>query len=57
MAVAISMARELGVQSVALPSAGNAGSAAAAYAAKAGIVAYVFMPDDTPPLIVSECIA
>jgi threonine synthase len=42
---------------VALPSAGNAGSAAAAYAAKAGIAAYVFMPDDTPPLIVSECIA
>lgn len=57
MAVAISMAKELGVQTVALPSAGNAGSAAAAYAAKAGIAAYVFMPDDTPSLIVSECIA
>ncbi len=57
MAVAISMAKELGVKSVALPSAGNAGSAAAAYAAKAGLASYVFMPHDTPPLIVSECIA
>ena len=57
MAVAISMAKELGVKTIALPSAGNAGSAAAAYAAKAGIAAYVFMPDDTPSLIVSECIA
>jgi threonine synthase len=42
---------------VALPSAGNAGSAAAAYAAKAGLIAYVFMPHDTPSLIVSECLA
>jgi threonine synthase len=57
MSPAISMARELGVKEVALPSAGNAGSAAAAYAAAAGLTAYVFMPDDTPSLIVSECIA
>jgi threonine synthase len=57
MSPAISMARELGVQAVALPSAGNAGSAAAAYAAAAGLTMYVFMPDDTPSLIVSECIA
>jgi len=57
MSPAISMARELGVREVALPSAGNAGSAAAAYAAAAGLTAYVFMPDDTPALIVSECIA
>ncbi len=57
MSVAISMAKELGVREIALPSAGNAGSAAAAYAAKAGLAAYVFMPDDTPSLIVSECIA
>ena len=56
MAVAISMAKELGIREIALPSAGNAGSAAAAYAAKAGLVAYVFMPDDTPSLIVSECV-
>jgi threonine synthase len=57
MSPAISMAKELGVKEVALPSAGNAGSAAAAYSAKAGLTAYVFMPDDTPSLIVSECIA
>ncbi len=57
MAVAVSMAKELGIREIALPSAGNAGSAAAAYAAKAGITAYVFMPDDTPSLIVSECVA
>ncbi len=57
MSPAISMARELGARQVALPSAGNAGSAAAAYAAKAGLTAYVFMPDDTPSLIVGECIA
>lgn len=57
MAPAISKAKELGAREVALPSAGNAGSAAAAYAAKAGLTAYVFMPDDTPSLIVSECIA
>jgi threonine synthase len=56
MTVAVSMAKELGVKAIALPSAGNAGSAAAAYAAKAGLAAYVFMPDDTPSLIVSECI-
>jgi len=57
MSPAISMAKELGAKEVALPSAGNAGSAAAAYAAAAGLTAYVFMPDDTPALIVSECIA
>lgn len=57
MSPAISMAKELGAREVALPSAGNAGSAAAAYAAAAGLTAYVFMPDDTPSLIVSECIA
>ena len=48
MAMAISMAKRLGVQRVALPSAGNAGGAAAAYAARAGMECYVFMPADTP---------
>jgi threonine synthase len=57
MSPAISMAKLLGAKAVALPSAGNAGSAAAAYAAAAGLTTYVFMPDDTPSLIVSECIA
>jgi threonine synthase len=48
MAVAVSMARELGVTRVAIPTAGNAGGALAAYAARAGMEAYVFMPADTP---------
>ncbi len=48
MAMAVSMARQLGVERVAAPSAGNAGGALAAYAARAGLEAYVFMPDDTP---------
>jgi threonine synthase len=48
MTVAISMAKELGVTKVALPTAGNAGGAAAAYAARAGIECHVFMPRDTP---------
>ena len=48
MALAVSMAKELGVTRVALPTAGNAGGALAAYAARAGIEAFVFMPEDTP---------
>jgi threonine synthase len=48
MAVAISMAKHLGVKRVALPTAGNAGGAAAAYAARAGLECYILMPDDTP---------
>jgi threonine synthase len=48
MAMAVSMAKELGVTRVAIPTAGNAGGALAAYAARAGIEAFVFMPDDTP---------
>jgi threonine synthase len=48
MAVAVSMAKELGLQRLAAPTAGNAGSALAAYAARAGMEAYVFMPADTP---------
>jgi threonine synthase len=48
MTAAVSMARWLGVKRVALPTAGNAGGAAAAYAARAGIDCFVFMPSDTP---------
>lgn len=48
MAAAVSMAKWLGVKRVALPTAGNAGGAAAAYAARAGIECFVFMPADTP---------
>ncbi|HMY71305.1 MAG TPA: pyridoxal-phosphate dependent enzyme, partial [Blastocatellia bacterium] len=45
---AISMAKELGVKKVAIPTAGNAGGAMSAYAAASGLEAYVFMPRDTP---------
>lgn len=48
MSVAVSRALELGVKRVAVPSAGNAGGALAAYAARAGLEAYVFMPRDVP---------
>ncbi|MCE9532517.1 MAG: threonine synthase [Planctomycetes bacterium] len=48
MAVAVSMAKYLGVKRLALPTAGNAGGSAAAYAARADIECYVFMPEDTP---------
>ena len=48
LSAAISMAKELGIKKVAIPSAGNAGGSLAAYAARAGIEAYVFMPRDTP---------
>ncbi len=48
MAVAVSMARQLGARKLVAPSAGNAGGALAAYAACAGLEAYLFMPADTP---------
>jgi threonine synthase len=57
MAVAVSRARELGVRSLATPSAGNAGTAIAAYAARAGLSAYVFMPVDAPSVNQSLCVA
>jgi len=47
-AVAITMARKFGIGRVAIPTNGNAGGALAAYAARAGMEAYVFMPEDTP---------
>ena len=54
LCMAVSRARELGVTDIALPSAGNAGSAAAAYAAAAGMRAHVVVPRDTPRPIVEE---
>lgn len=48
MAVAVSMARHFGLSRLAIPTAGNAGGALAAYAARAGLEAFVFMPQDTP---------
>ncbi len=55
LSAAISKARELGHTRIALPTAGNAGGAAAAYAARAGMECHVFMPDDTPPVFRIEC--
>jgi threonine synthase len=54
LCLAISRARELGAAEVALPSAGNAGSATAAYAAAAGLRAHVVVPRDTPTPILQE---
>src|SRR5438128_1433057 len=54
LALAVSMAKELGVATMAMPTNGNAGAAMAAYCARAGIKAYVFCPDDTPAVNVRE---
>lgn len=55
MAVAVSMAKELGARKLAAPSAGNAAGALAAYCARAGLEAFLFMPRDTPRANVIEC--
>jgi threonine synthase len=55
LAMAITMAKHFRVKRVALPSAGNAGGAAAAYAARAGLECFVFMPEDTPVINQYEC--
>lgn len=54
LAAAISRAKELGIQTVIIPTAGNAGGAVAAYAARAGIQAVVYMPKDAPRANVVE---
>lgn len=54
LAMAVARAWELDVDDVALPSAGNAGSAAAAYAAAVGMRCHVVMPSDTPKVIIEE---
>jgi threonine synthase len=55
MSVAVSMAKNLGATRLAVPSAGNAGGALAAYAARAGLEAHIFMPRDTPQANIVEC--
>src|SRR5688500_1065027 len=55
MSAAVSMAKELGAQKLAVPSAGNAAGALAAYAARAGLECFIFMPRDTPRANVIEC--
>ncbi|HUY14571.1 MAG TPA: threonine synthase [Terriglobia bacterium] len=55
MSAAISMAKELGIRKVAVPSAGNAGGAMAAYAARAGMEAHIYVPRGTPLMNRLEC--
>ena len=55
LSCAISMCKELGIRRVAIPSAGNAASALAAYAAAAGIESHIFMPRDVPQANYLEC--
>jgi len=55
MSVAVSMAKYLGATKLAVPSAGNAGGALAAYAARAHLEAHIFMPRDTPRANIIEC--
>jgi threonine synthase len=54
LCVAVSMAKEFGIRRVAMPTAGNAGAALAAYCSRAGIEAFVFCPDDAPETTISE---
>jgi threonine synthase len=56
LSVAVTMARALGAKRLAIPSAGNAGGAMAAYAAHGGLEAHVFVPADAPSSNVAECI-
>jgi len=54
LSAAVSKAKELGVKKVIIPTAGNAGGAMAAYAARGGLQAYIFMPKDTPIANIEE---
>ncbi len=54
LAAAVSRARELGVTEFVIPTAGNAGGALAAYAARAGLRAHVYMPQDAPLININE---
>ena len=55
LSCAISMCKELGIKKCAIPSAGNAASALAAYAAAAGIESHIYMPKDVPQANYLEC--
>ncbi|HXW17295.1 MAG TPA: threonine synthase [Candidatus Acidoferrales bacterium] len=57
LSAAVTMCKSYGVKKIAIPSAGNAASALAAYAAAAGIEAHIFMPRDVPRANRIECIA
>ena len=55
LSAAITMARHLGAKKIAIPTAGNAGGAAAAYASRAGIQAFVYVPEKAPSVHKVEC--
>ena len=55
LCLAVSKAKELGLKDLSIPTAGNAGSALAAYAATAGMAAHIAMPRDTPQSFINEC--
>jgi threonine synthase len=57
LAMAVSKAKELGIKTMCIPSAGNAAGALAAYAARAGMEAFIFLPEDTPEINIKECLA
>lgn len=57
LCMAVSMAKELGITKVAMPTNGNAGAALAAYGTRAGMDSYIFCPDDTPTINVREIAA
>ena len=54
LALAVAMAKELGVSRMAMPTNGNAGAALAAYCSRAGIETFVFCPEDTPKVNIDE---
>ena len=54
LGLAVAMAKELGLTNLAMPTAGNAGAAMAAYATRAGLKSTIFCPDDAPAITVSE---
>ena len=54
LALAVAMAKELGISHLAMPTNGNAGAAMAAYANRAGLRTTIFCPDDTPEINISE---
>jgi threonine synthase len=54
LVMAVSMAKELGITHIAMPTAGNAGAALSAYCTRAGIDSYVFCPSDTPEINIRE---
>ncbi len=56
LGMAISKAKELGVKKICIPSAGNAAGASAAYAARAGMECFIFLPEDTPEINIKECL-